>query len=76
MVSDDQFRLTCSSEDSNPCSAQYGPGTRISLSATPLSTDDVFVGWTSPATCAGNASSTCSLTLDADITATVEFAKQ
>ena len=75
MVSDDQFRLTCSSDGSNPdCAAQYAPGTQVGLSATPLSTGDVFLRWLSPAACVADANNpNCTVTMNADLTATAEF---
>ena len=73
MVSDDQFKLTCNS-GADPCSANYPAGTSVSLSATPASTADEFVGWTSPSACTRNAgNSSCTLTLSADTDVRAEF---
>ena len=70
-VSDDQLQLNCST---GSCSAAYPSGTSVTLSATPLSTDDQFIGWLAPSGCVG-ASANCSILLEGDVTATAEFGK-
>ena len=74
-VSDNQLQLACDS-GAGSCQARYAPGTEVTLSATPLSTDDVFDGWTAPASCATDPMADCRLRMDADTTATAAFGRQ
>lgn len=71
MVSDGQFTMDCSS---GPCSANYPKGSTVTLSATPMTTDDHFSGWTAPQSCAGSTAN-CAITLNEDMSATAEFNK-
>lgn len=70
-VTDDQLRLSCSS---GPCTARYAQGATVTLSASPATTDDVFVAWTAPAACAGS-TGRCTITMDTDMSASAEFTR-
>ena len=76
MVSDNQLKLQCSSSSGSVCSASYPAGTEVTISAFEESTEDRFDGWVGPAECAQNASSnSCTLTIQTDVEAVVEFGK-
>jgi len=61
--------LTCSSTQPN-CSASYGPGTSVSLQASPTG-GSTFTGWSGA--CSGKDPAQCSVTLNADATVTATF---
>lgn len=77
MVTDNQFQLACSSAGGSGCTGSYAPGTEVGLSAFGESTQGVFVQWLAPADCTADATNpNCTVTMDADKTATAEFRRE
>lgn len=75
LVSDGSLGAACTTAAA-PCTKRYPSGSTVTLSASPEETDDEFAGWLSPQACTQNASSSsCTLTIDADIEVLVEFNK-